>query len=142
MGRAWFVDASVILRAIINGSAAVENWFASAVGNGDSFYSSKMLDLEVRRVVRNNGADQSIADDYLERFYFAKVTPEIIEQAIQLPMPVGAADALYVVTARELNIIPFTFVTHDAQQARAAKAVGKFLVQDPVTDDPNRPPVT
>lgn len=140
--HAWFVDSSVILRAVVNGSSAAKTWFVHAVRDGDSFFGSRMLELEVRRVVRNGGGDQSDADYYLEAFQFLSVTDDLIDTAIALPQPLGGADSLHVATAMRLRPLPLTFVTHDAQQARAIQAAGMFPVLDPVTDDENHSPVS
>jgi hypothetical protein len=51
--------------------------------------------------------------------------------ALPLPLPVRTLDALHLTTAlivRERSAEPLLFVTHDAQQAAAARALG-FEIQ-------------
>ena len=140
----WFVDSSVLLRAILDGSEAVREWFTSQSAENAAWMGSRMLDLEVRRQITNAGLEQSYADQYLHRFDFLAVTDQQIDAAIALPYTIGGADGLHVVAAHTLRSagVPLTFVTHDAQQARAVAAMNVgFTAFDPVTDDPRRPPV-
>ena len=137
----WFIDSSVILRGLLGNSNAVRTWFADRGKNDDAWLGSRMLELEVRRVSRNSQIDTRDVDYYLDRFEFIAVTDNLIDDAIAMPHRLGSADALHVATALKLHPLPLTFVTHDAQQARAIQAMHAFDVHDPVTDDPKRPPV-
>jgi len=136
----WYVDSSVILRAIVNGSTAARTWCSAAVKQGDAFYGSRMVELEVRRVVHNTGHTQREADAYLDLFHLISITDDLIDDAIALPYPLGGADALHIATALKLQTLAPTLATHDAQMAHAAQAIS-FPVTDPVTDDNRRPPV-
>ena len=138
---AWYVDSSVILRALINHSAAARAWLRGVTARGEALYGSRMLELEVRRVIRNTGKPQYVADACLGRFQLITITDDLIDDAIGLPYPAGAGDSLHLATAIQLATLPLTLATHDAQMARTAQAIGRFPVIDPVTDDPLRPPV-
>jgi len=137
---AWYVDSSVVLRALVNRSAAAQTWLQGVISRGEALYGSRMLELEVRRVIRNTGQPQYVADDCLARFQLITITDDLIDDAIALPYPTGAGDSLHLATAIQIATLPLTLVTHDAQMARAAQAIGRFPVIDPVTDDPLRPP--
>jgi predicted nucleic acid-binding protein len=138
--RTWYVDSSVLVRAIVEQSPAARAWFEDASASGDRFVASRMMELEVRRVTRNAGVDQDVVSEYVDEFLLMSVTDELVAEAIALEPPLGGADALHVASALRLGPGVLTVVTHDRQMARAATALG-FAVLDPVTDDPNRGPV-
>lgn len=135
--RTWFVDSSVLLRAIADKSAAAREWFESAYAAGDRFVGSRMLELEVLRVVKNAGLTTDVANEYLDEFALIAVGDDLVDEAIALDPVLGGADSLHIAAALRLGIDSVTIVTHDAQMARAAMTLG-FDVLDPVTDDPSR----
>ena len=138
--RTWFVDSSVLLRAIADKSAAAREWFETAYAAGDRFVGSRMLELEVLRVVKNAGLATDVANEYLDEFALIAVGDDLIDEAIALELVLGGSDSLHVSAAPRLGVDRVTIVTHDAQMARAAVSLG-FEVLDPVTDDPGRPAV-
>lgn len=138
--RTWFVDSSVLLRAIADRSAAAREWFESAYAAGDRFVGSRMLELEVLRVVKNAGLAIDVANEYLDEFALIAVGDDLIDEAIALDPVLGGADSIHIASALRLGTGSVTIVTHDAQIARAAASLG-FGVLDPVTDDPGRPAV-
>lgn len=138
--RTWFVDSSVLLRAIADKSTAAREWFESAYAAGDRFVGSRMLELEVLRVVKNAGLATDVAEEYLDEFALIDVGDDLIDEAIALDTVLGGADSVHVASALRLGVDEVTIVTHDAQMARAAVSLG-FDVLDPVTDDPGRPAV-
>lgn len=138
--RTWFVDSSVLLRAIADKSAAAREWFETAYAAGDRFVGSRMLDLEVLRVVKNAGLATDVANEYLDEFAMIAVGDDLIDEAIALELVLGGSDSLHVSAAPRLGVDRVTIVTHDAQMARVAVSLG-FEVLDPVTDDPGRPAV-
>lgn len=139
--RTWFVDSSVLLRAIADNSTAARTWFESAYAAGDRFVGSRILELEVLRVVKNAGLSLDVATEYLDEFALVAVGDDLIDEAIALDAGLGGADSLHIAAALRLGIDRVTIVTHDAQMAKAAIALG-FAVLDPVTDDPQRGAVT
>ena len=138
--RTWFVDSSVLLQAIADKSAAAREWFETAYAAGDRFVGSRMLELEVLRVVKNAGLATDVANEYLDEFALIAVGDDLIDEAIALELVLGGSDSLHVSAALRLGVDRVTIVTHDAQMARAAVSLG-FEVLDPVTDDPGRPAV-
>lgn len=137
----WFVDSSVLLRAIAERSPAAREWFESAYAAGDRFVSSRMLELEVLRVVKNAGLATDVAQEYLDEFVLIAVADDLLDEAIALEPVLGGADSVHIASALRLGVNSVTIVTHDAQMARAAISLG-FEVLDPVTDDPGRAAVT
>ena len=99
-----------------------------------------MLELEVLRVVNNAGLSTDVAREYLDEFALVAVTDDLIDEAIALDPVLGSADSVHVASALRLGAAHVTIVTHDAQMARAAAALG-FTVFDPVVDDPGLGPV-
>lgn len=138
--RTWFVDSSVLLRTIADKSAAAREWFESAYAAGDRFVGSRMLELEVLRIVENAGLATDVANDYLDEFALIAVGDDLIDEAIALEPVLGGADSVHIASALRLGVDRVTIVTHDVQMARAAVSLG-FKVLDPVIDDPGRPAV-
>ena len=137
---AWFVDSSVLLRAILGHSAAAKTWFETAVAGGDALLGSRMLEVETCRTVRNRGLDLSVAVEYLDEFTLLSIDDPLLDEAVAIEPPCGGADSIHLAAALRLGRHAGTLVTHDAQMSRAGTALG-FPVHDPVTDDPHRPPV-
>lgn len=142
----WFVDSSVLIRAINGDSPAAHRWFSSSVKDGDALLGSRLLEVEVLRYAVNTETDISKTQEYLDRFSFIEITKDVIAAAIAIPVPVGGADSIHVGSAlkleRELAKTKkhLVIATHDAQMARAAEYLGLTVI-DPVTDDPRRAPV-
>lgn len=136
----WYVDSSVLLRAMVDQSPAARAWFEARVDAGDRFIASRLMEVEVRRVTKNAGVDQDIVSEYLDEFLFMTVNDELLAEAIELDERLGGADAIHVASAMRLGPAVLTLVTHDRQMATAAANLG-FDILDPVTDDPGRGPV-
>ncbi|GAB3919149.1 hypothetical protein GCM10011575_29530 [Microlunatus endophyticus] len=136
----WYVDSSVLLRAIVEQSRAAKAWFESASAAHNRFVASRLMELEVRRVTKNAGVDQDIVSEYVDEFFLMSVNDELLAEAVALDERLGSADAIHVASALRLGVGTLTMVTHDRQMAKAASNLG-FAVLDPVTDDPNREPV-
>jgi len=142
----WFIDSSVILRALLDGSLSVRRWWQSQREAGAIFVASRMLEVEVRRSVHNvsEHGGLAISSDsvsfYLGDIFYIEITRDIINAAIAIKPPLTGADSIHVATALGIGNERLAVVTHDAQMARAVKFLG-FQAIDPVTDDPKRPPV-
>lgn len=120
--------------------ALLVKWFEEAYAAGDRFVGSRRLELEVTRVAKNARLDLDVANEYLDEFALLSIADDLIDEAIGLELPLGAADSVHVAAALRLGVDLVVIVTHDAQMARAAEALG-FTVIDPVTDDPRCEPV-
>lgn len=144
--KAWFVDTSVILRAIMDGSVATARWFSNVLARNERLVGSQMLEIEVRRILLNyelrtqDTSLQSQVNEYLNKFVLLDLQSQIGMDAAQIRFPLRAADAIQIATALTLSADSVVVVTHDKQMAAAAGALG-FSVHDPVTDDPNCAPV-
>ncbi|MDR2703798.1 MAG: PIN domain-containing protein [Cellulomonadaceae bacterium] len=134
MVRTWYIDTNVLVGIITRRSPAAVAWFQEADARGDVFISSSFLKPEVLHVV-----NRSIAQDYLQDILLLKVDNDLMEEAAAIPGALSGADAIHIASAERIRNDNPIIVTHDAQMARAAKALA-FEVLDPITDDPNRPP--
>ena len=128
--RTWLVDSSVLLRAIADKSDSAREWFESAYAAGDRFVGSRMLELEVLRVVKNAGLATDVAHEYLDEFALIAAGDDLIDEAIALEPVLVGADSVHIASALRLGVDRVTIVTHDAQMARAAVSLG-FEVLDP-----------
>ena len=135
--RDLYVDSSVVLRALFGHSPAALAWFESLRGEACTLVASRLGQLEVHRVALNAGVARADADDYTDRFAYMRIDDDLIDEADAIPHPVKAADSLHLATALRFGSDAVDIVTHDAQLAGAARALG-FHVVDPVTDDPLR----
>ena len=138
--QTWYVDSSVLIRAIVEQSPAARAWFEEASRRGDAFIASRLMELEVRRVTKNADIDQDIVTEYVDEFFLMSINDELVAEAIALEERPGGADSIHVASALRLGPTALTLVTHDRQMAVAARNLG-FTILDPVTDDPHRGPV-
>lgn len=130
----FYVDSSVILRVLRGQKDAWKGW-----GKWEKAYSSTLIRVECRRFIDRMRLEYDWNDDdianagaqlrRLERVITkARMSAAIMERAAA-PMPtnVKTLDAIHVATAsliRERLQPNLIFVTHDQQQARAARALG------------------
>jgi len=137
----WYLDTSVVLRIILEGSNSAREWFDKAYNDGDLFIASDLLKVEACHIVDNAGHNDSALMDVLDAVDFAPLDNDITAEALAVVGPVGGADSIHIAIALRFRALPnITLVTHDAQMARAAIRSG-LNVLDPVTDDAKRPPV-
>jgi hypothetical protein len=129
-----YVDASVALRVLLAQAGRLRAW-----GTWQRGYASEILGLEVRRTIdrlRVQGALDAEQVAQLLRLTttleqglaIVSLTRTVLHRAA-LPMatPVRTLEALHLTTAlivRERSSAPVVFLTHDAQQGAAARALG------------------
>lgn len=129
-----YLDSSVVLRLLLGQANAWKDW-----GRWDQAYSSSLLHLESRRVIDRLRLESVLDDDgvahigdELRRIERAisriALTRSILDRA-SMPMPavVKTLDAIHLATgllARERLHPEIIFVTHDLQQATAARSLG------------------
>jgi predicted nucleic acid-binding protein len=129
-----YVDTSVILRVLRGQKDAWKQW-----GRWEKAYSSALLRIECRRFIDRMRLEYQWNDDdiaeagvqlrRLERVLSrVRLSAAVMERAAA-PMPtvIKTLDAIHIGTAslvRERLQPHLVFVTHDQQQARAARALG------------------
>jgi len=135
VAECWYVDSSVVLRVVREGSPAARAWFDGALAAGDSLVASRLMAVEVVRVLRNNGLSLTTALDVIGRFVLTSLDDALADEAMAIKARLGGADSLHVASALRLGVGHVVIVTHDAQMAQGASALGLAVI-DPVTDDP------
>jgi len=138
LAERWYVDSSIVLRIVKEGSPAARAWFDRALADGDDLVTSRFMVVEVLRVLQNAGLSTAVAREVISRFTLLVLDDALADDAVALPGVVGGADALHLASAMRVGTTAVTVVTHDLQMARAASGLG-FAVCDPVTDDPAYP---
>lgn len=140
----WYVDTSILVAILLGQSPAAATWFDSARARGDLLLASRLLDVETRRAITNRRVSGQVCptvwevDAHLGAIELEDIDNEVLDAATTIQVPIGGADAIHVATAARFGEV--ALVTHDAQQAAAAKTLG-LVVVDPFTDDPRRGPV-
>jgi uncharacterized protein len=129
-----YVDASVALRVLLAQPDRLGGWATWQRG-----YASEILGLEVRRTIdrlRLRGALDAeqvahllqLATTVEQGLAIVSLTRTVLHRAaLPMPLPVRTLDALHLTTAlivRERSADPVVFLTHDTQQASAARALG------------------
>lgn len=136
-----FLDTSVIFGILNLESKSAAKWFTEMLSDKSRILTaSKMAEVEVYRTARRRNFDLHITHEFLESITFVSITDEICAEAMNLEPKLRGADAIHVATALRISGPDLVMATHDAEMARAAIDLG-IKVIDPVTDDPNRPPV-
>ena len=107
-GPTWYVDSSVVLRALLGHSPAAKSWFDQADRNRHRFVGSRLVELEVRRVNRHLGGAKEDADSYLDKFHLAPISDDVVDSAIAITERLSGADALHVATAQHLGASALT----------------------------------
>ena len=129
-----YLDSSVILRVLLGQKNTWKEW-----GQWDQAYSSSLLHLETRRVIDRLRLE-SVLDDHgvahigaelrrIERAISRIALSRSVFDRASMPMPtvVKTLDAIHLATGflvRERLHPDLVFVTHDAQQATAARSLG------------------
>jgi hypothetical protein len=129
-----YLDTSIVLRVLLGQADSLPSW-----GTWTAACTSEILGVEARRAIDRLRLDGALDDDHVANLQGALTT---IEKAIDvirltrlilgraaLPMgtPVKTLDALHLASAllwRERRQADVVFATHDAHQARAARALG------------------
>ena len=130
----YYLDTSVVLRILLSRDGLWRGW-----GRWETVYTSALHRVECSRAIdrlrlTHDWDDHTVArvGDELRRLqrFFTKValSPAVLNRAA-LPMPtiLKSLDAIHIATAsliRQRLHPDLVFVTHDDQQARAARALG------------------
>jgi predicted nucleic acid-binding protein len=131
----YYVDTSVVLAAVLDGSMAVASWMQHCSQAGIPMVSSKFLWVEAHHVVKVRGGDPALLTVYLRRIGTMSIDDDLMDEAVALRGPIRGADAVHVASALRAAGATLLFCTHDRQQAAAASGE-RLTVADPGTDDP------
>ena len=134
VGRKVYVDASVVLRKLLNQPGAIERWSDWALA-----VSSELMQVEALRTldrlrVAGRLSEQEVVDalrqlrEYTAGFEVVPLTREVLRRAgAPLSTPLGTLDAIHLATAllwTEHYAQELLLVTHDGQLGTAALACG------------------
>ncbi|MFT4050917.1 MAG: type II toxin-antitoxin system VapC family toxin [Microbacterium sp.] len=131
MPRLWYLDSSVALRIFLAHSPSAVVWFDTRIEAGDTFVSSRLLELETVRVLRRESIDTALAEEFVAELALLSVDDRLITEAAAIRPHVKSLDALHLASAQRLGAGAVTVVTHDANLAQVAEYLG-FDVYDPV----------
>ena len=130
----FYVDTSVIVRVLRGQKDAWKAW-----GHWEKVFSSALLTVECRRFIDRmrleyQWSDEDVADAGVQLRRLERVVSKVrlsaaVMERAAAPMPtiIKTLDAIHIATAalvRERLQPDLVFVTHDQQQARAARALG------------------
>lgn len=129
--RRWYLDSSVALRVLLGQDAAAVRWFDERFEGGDVFVSSRLLELEMTRVLRRESIETSLVAEFVSELALLSVDDALIAEAAAIRPHIKSLDALHLASAQRLGVTAVVIATHDANMARVADALG-FDVHDPV----------
>lgn len=119
-----YLDASAAVKLVVSEpeSASVRRFVAGQVTR----VSSRILAVELMRAVaRASSASLDQARSLLEVMEFVELDVEIAERAARLePVGLRSLDAIHLASALVLGDELDAFITYDARQADAARALG------------------
>ncbi|MCL2788167.1 MAG: type II toxin-antitoxin system VapC family toxin [Micrococcales bacterium] len=130
--RTWYVDSSVALRILLGHSQTAIDWFDEQAGTGAAFVSSRVLELEMVRVLRREALDPRLATDFTSELTLLRLDDALVREAGAIRPHIKSLDALHLASALRLGPGEVTIVTHDGTMTRVAESLG-FDVLDPVT---------
>lgn len=93
--------------------------------------SSRILELEMVRVLRREGIDVQEVHDFVAQFVLLRIDDALARDAAAIRPHIKTLDALHLASAQRLGVGAVTIVTHDMNLAHVADALG-FDVFDPV----------
>lgn len=128
MTRRAYVDASAAVKLVVSEpeSASVRRFLGGEVTR----VSSRVLAVElIRAVARGSPGALDQARSLLGAMEFVELTEEIAERAAGLePAGLRSLDAIHLASALALADELDAFITYDARQADAARALGLTVV--------------
>jgi predicted nucleic acid-binding protein len=133
-----YLDSSVALHAILSGAdSPAARWLVDTWESGIEVLSSRLLRLEVVRVLRREGLDLDIARPLLDRVSVVRLDDDVVRIAEALEPHAKSLDALHLATG--LFLAPDVVIaTHDKGLRRAADELGLRTV-DPVVGPSSHP---
>jgi len=135
-----YVDTSVLLRIVFGERGALRQWQSIDVA-----VSSELIRVEALRTIDRARVAASLSEvDVSERraavleilggFHLARIDPSVLERAADpFPTSLRTLDAIHLATAllARQQHTDLIFATHDAELARAARAVGLHAIGSP-----------
>ncbi|WP_029088015.1 type II toxin-antitoxin system VapC family toxin [Brevibacterium album] len=130
---AWYIDSSIALRILLGHSRTAVEWFDAQAEAGSALISSRLLELEMTRVLRREGLGVTAAEAFTAELTLLRVDDALLREAAAIRPHVKSLDALHLASAQRIGPGHVTVVTHDAAMARVADTLG-FDVFDPAAE--------
>ncbi len=127
----WYLDTSVALRILLGHSQSAIDWYDNLADRRATFVSSRILELEMKRVLRRESIAVDGADEFLSELALLAVDNRLITEAAAIRPHIKSLDALHLASAQRIGAGNATIMTHDANMATVADSLG-FDVVDPV----------
>jgi predicted nucleic acid-binding protein len=118
----YYVDASVLLHAILGTDTRAHTWFRQA-SRAATLASSTLLRLETIRVLRRDGQDPALAEPFLQRIALISIDDRTLQLAATFADHIKTLDAIHLATLL-LTDPSLTLVTHDRTMAHVAAGLG------------------
>lgn len=131
-----YLDTSFVGLIFLNQERAQEaNQILHDLGKNNFFASSRLLEVELTRLMRRNGLALDDVNEYLRELYLLPIDDAVIERACALTGSLKSLDAIHLATALTIDSPrdPVTFLTHDARLLAEAKRLGLNTL--PLTGD-------
>ncbi|ENO17837.1 PIN family toxin-antitoxin system [Schaalia cardiffensis F0333] len=131
-----YLDTSFVGLIFLNQEHAQEaNQILHDLGKDNFFASSRLLEVELIRLMRRNGLALDDVNEYLRELYLLPIDDAVVERACTLTGSLKSLDAIHLATALTIDSPrdPVTFLTHDARLLAEAKRLGLNTL--PLTGD-------
>ena len=131
-----YLDTSFVGLIFLNQEHAQEaNQILHDLGKDNFFASSRLLEVELIRLMRRNGLALDDVNEYLRELYLLPIDDAVVERACTLTGSLKSLDAIHLATALTIDSFrdPVTFLTHDARLLAEAKRLGLNTL--PLTGD-------
>lgn len=125
----WYLDTSVAVRILLADLDAA-TWWNTKVAASDAFVSSRLLHLEMTRVLRREQLDASDVDEFVKQLTLLDVDNSLLKEAAAIEPHVKALDSLHLASA--LRVGSATLATHDAAMIKVGRQLGLAVI-DPIS---------
>ncbi|MBO0852924.1 MAG: type II toxin-antitoxin system VapC family toxin [Nocardia sp.] len=131
---AAYIDSSIALRLILDdpGAQRVRAWWRTARTAGEDIYSSKLVQVEMARVLQREELSLALSMPVLSSLWLIDIDDDVIRTAssISTGKHLRSLDAIHLGTASLLAPDGVTVVTHDDRMKAVAETLG-LSVLDP-----------
>lgn len=129
---ASYIDSSIALRMILDdpGSAAVRTWWTTARTVGEDVYASKLLQVEMARVLQREQLSLALSVPVLSALWLIDIDDDVIREASTLNSGkhLRSLDAIHLGTASLLAPDGVSVVTHDTRMKEVSRDHGLTVV--------------
>ena len=133
MVRYFYLDSSVVLRVLLGHSLTAARWLDEiSADESNVLVSSRLLRLEVTRVLRREGLPVTRRDEVLDFLALIPLNDGVLTTAETIVPHVKTLDSIHLGSAI-VSGLDLSIVTHDSTMKTAAHILG-YPVIDPVEE--------